>query len=74
LFFPIGDPTAFFYLTEEQWQNGDELPGIVAARQLVLFSLDSMGWAVAFRLGGASIVSTVESHLPLLKGAVARRR
>ncbi len=26
-----------------------------------------MGWAVAFRLGGASIVSTVESHLPLLK-------
>src|SRR6266480_1476373 len=37
------------------------------ARQLILFSLDSMGWAVAFRLGGASIVSTVESHLPLLK-------
>ena len=27
-----------------------------------------MGWAVAFRLGGASIVSNVESHLPLLKG------
>ena len=26
-----------------------------------------MGWAVAFRLGGASIVSTVESHLHLLK-------
>src|SRR5439155_23885551 len=37
------------------------------ARQVILFSLDSMGWAVAFRLGGASIVSTVESHLPLLK-------
>ena len=32
-----------------------------------LFSLDSMGWAVAFRLGGASIVSTVESHLLLVK-------
>ena len=27
-----------------------------------------MGWAVAFRLGGVSIVSTVESHLRLLKG------
>src|SRR5438093_6405482 len=26
-----------------------------------------MGWAVAFRLGGASIVSTVESHLLLVK-------
>jgi hypothetical protein len=43
-------------------QKGDELPGIsvrstlVAARQLVLFSLDSMVVAVAFRLGGASIV------------------
>ncbi len=40
---------------------------LVAVRQLILFSLDSMGWAVAFRLGGASIVSPVESHLPLLK-------
>ena len=40
--------------------------GIVATRQLVLFSLDSMGWAVAFRLGGTSIVSTVESHLLLV--------
>ena len=47
-------------------QNGKELPGIVATRQLVLFSLDSMGWAVAFRLGGTSIVSTVESHLLLV--------
>ncbi len=36
-------------------------------RQLILFSLDSMGWAVAFRLGGTSIVSTVESHLRLVK-------
>ena len=36
-------------------------------RQLILFSLDSMGSAVAFRLGGASIVSSVESHLHLLK-------
>ena len=35
-------------------------------RQLVLFSLDSMGSAVAFRLGGASIVSSVESRLHLL--------
>jgi hypothetical protein len=26
-----------------------------------------MVWAVAFRLGGASIVSTVESHLLLVK-------
>ena len=26
-----------------------------------------MGWAVAFRLGGTSIVSTVESHLLLVK-------
>jgi len=39
--------------------------GLVVARQLVLFSLDSMGWAVAFRLGGVSIVSTVEPHFPL---------
>src|SRR5439155_4911259 len=37
------------------------------ARQLGLLSLDSMGWAVAFRLGGASIVSAVESHLYLLR-------
>ena len=43
-----------------------ELPGIVVARQLILVSLDSMGWAVAFRLGGTSIVSTVESHLLLV--------
>src|SRR6266481_5771194 len=41
--------------------------GLVVARQLILFSLDSMGSAVAFRLGGASIVSTVESHLLLVK-------
>src|SRR6478752_291038 len=40
---------------------------LVAARQLILFSLDSMGLAVAFRLGGTSIVSTVESHLLLVK-------
>ena len=39
--------------------------GLVVARQLILFSLDSMGWAVAFRLGGVSIVSTVEPHFPL---------
>ena len=26
-----------------------------------------MGWAVAFRLGGASIVSSVQSHFLLLK-------
>jgi hypothetical protein len=41
--------------------------GLVVARQLILFSLDSMGWAVAFRLGGTSIVSTVESCLLLVK-------
>ena len=40
---------------------------LVAARQLILFSLDSMGLAVAVRLGGTSIVSTVESHLLLVK-------
>ena len=40
---------------------------LIVARQLFLFSLDSMGSAVAFRLGGASIVSTVESHLLLVK-------
>jgi hypothetical protein len=34
--------------------------GLIVARQLILFSLNSMDWAVAFRLGGASIVSTVE--------------
>jgi|SRR6266568_3472719 len=39
-----------------------ELPG-VSTRQLILFSLDSMDWAVAFRLVGASIVSTVEFSL-----------
>jgi hypothetical protein len=38
--------------------------GLVVARQLILFSLGSMGWAVAFRLGGASIVSTVETLPP----------
>jgi len=40
---------------------------LVAARQLILFPLDSMGLAVAFRLGGPSIVSTVKSHLLLVK-------
>ena len=40
---------------------------LVVARQLILFSLDSVGLAVAFKLGGISIVSTVESHLLLLK-------
>ena len=35
-------------------------------RQLILFSLDFMGSAVAFRLGGTSIISRVESHLYLL--------
>src|SRR6266436_8308502 len=39
---------------------------IIVARQLFLFSLDSMGSAVAFSLGGSSIVFTVESHLLLL--------
>jgi hypothetical protein len=38
--------------------------GLGVARQLILFSLDSMGWAVAFRLGGVSIVSTVEHYFP----------
>jgi hypothetical protein len=31
-------------------------------------------WAVVFRLSGVSIVSTAESDLSFLKGAVARRR
>ena len=41
--------------------------GLGVARQFILFSLGSMGWTVVFRLAGVSIVSTVESRLPLLK-------
>lgn len=53
-----------------------ELPGLalVAARQLILFSLGSMGWAVAFRLGGASIASSVEFSASFTEGPVARHR
>ena len=43
-------------------QYGNELPG-VSIRQLMLFSLDSIGYAALFRLGGASVESTVEFSL-----------
>jgi hypothetical protein len=66
--FPESFPLRQKFCGSEEQQNSDELPGtsvrstLVVTRQLVLFSLGSMGWAVAFRLGGASIVSSVEFH------------
>ncbi len=44
-----------------------ELPGTGCRPAAHLILVRSMGCAVEFRLGGASIVSTVESHLALLE-------